>query len=300
VNRPPVTSSVAHGERPVAITFFTPARFAADPQVGLPIVQEWHSLLRWLTWPSFAETKPAHGAWCPTELKGGAVKGGRGPVSLLVADVDDCGPGAIDHSVFELSAYAGAVIPTFRATPENPKHRIVLLPDRALTPDEFPLAWAKMASTLERSGIRVDRGCKNINRLYFACITPSPAAWLGARLLSGGPVPVDAMMARARAEHDAEEAARKARPPPRPVLEEHRDHYVAGAVAKARDNILGAAEGGRHEMLLKEAFSLARFGLSEFEIADALLEPFVTVAGEPRRREGERAIHDAVLARGTT
>jgi hypothetical protein len=60
---------------------------------------------------------------------------------------------------------------------------------------------------------------------------------------------------------------------------------------------LSASEGGRHDALLKEAFSLARLDVTERHIVDALLDAFVSVAGERRRREAERAIHDAVHAR---
>lgn len=300
--RPPfLPDTIRHGDRSVRFTYLTPTRFSAQPQVGLPIEQEWHSALRWLTWPSFADTKQAHGAWCPCVLEGGAVKGGRGPVSLLVADVDDCGAGAIARSAEALAKYAGAVIPTFSATREREKHRIVLLPERALTPEEFPIAWPKMARTLADCGIAVDKGCKNVNRLYFACVSPSAERWAelgGARILTGDPVPVDAMLEVAREERAEAEAEKARRAKPRPVTERNRDRYIAAAIDKARGNISSAPEGGRHDALLREAFALARFELTEGQIADALLEAFVSAAGEPRRREGERAIRDAVTARG--
>ncbi len=288
-------SGPASESRQVAITHFTAERFAHAPQTGLTLVQEWHSLLRWLTWPAFGENKQAAGAWCPCVLGGGRVKGGKGPVSLLVADVDECAPGAIEYATAVLATYAGAVIPTFSATTEKPKHRIVLLPDRPILADEFPLVWAKMASTLEGRGITLDRGCKNINRLYFACVARSPAAWLGARILTGAPVPVDAMLSAARAERAA---APVRRVPSMPVAQA--DRYARGALQRARENVENASEGGRHDALLREAYSLARLRLDEATIADALLEPFVARAGAARRREGERAIRDAVSARGTT
>jgi hypothetical protein len=297
--RPPFTSAVPHGDREIAFTYLTPARFEAKPQVGIPITQDWHSLVRWLTWPSHAENKRAHGAWCPTAIEGGAVKSGRGPVALLVADVDDCGPDGLDLSTSALAPYAGCVVPTFSATSEKPKHRIVLLPSRPISADEWPIAWPKFAATLAAVGITVDRGCKNINRLYFACVARAPEAWLGARLLTGAPVPVDAMLAAACEEHDAErrERERQARNR-RPVREEHRDRYVAGAIDRARSNIAGASEGGRHDALLREAFSLSRLDLTDDEIERHLLDAFVAVAGEGRRFEGHRAIRDAVRARG--
>jgi hypothetical protein len=297
--RPPFTSAVSHGHREIAITYLTPARFEAKPQVGVPIRQEWHSLLRWLTWPSYAEDKRAHGAWCPAALEGGAVKGGRGPASLLVADVDDCGADGLDRSVSALSPYAGCIVPTFSATRERPKHRIVLLLARWITAQEWPLAWAKFAATLGDVGTVVDRGCKNLNRLYFACVARSPEAWLGARLLTGDPVPVDAMLSAAREEHEEQqrERERQARAR-RPVREEHRNKYTGAALERARANIAAASEGARHDALLREAFSLARLGLTDNEIERNLLEAFVAVAGESRRFEGRRAIRDAVEARG--
>jgi hypothetical protein len=265
------------------------------------IRQEWSSLLLWLTFPAFANDKRAAGAWCPTALLDGVVKGGTGPVSLLVADVDDCTEGAVERSVEALRSYKGAVIHTASATKEKPKHRIVLLPSRPLLPDEFPLAWSKMASALAAEGIAVDRGCKNINRLYFACVARSPESWLGAHVLEGEPVPVDAMLEASRAEAEQTARARAVRPEPRPVPvvgDGVRDRWVAAAIKGELSNLCGASEGGRHDALLKAAWALARIEeLSEADIREALLEAFVAVAGEPRRREAERAIRDAVKAR---
>jgi hypothetical protein len=297
MTRPPETRHVPHGDREVQITYLSPERFEASPQVGIAIRQEWHSVLRWLTWPSFGE-KREHGAWCPCALDGGRVKDGRGPVSLLVADVDQCAADGIDRSTMALARYAGAIVPTFSATRETPKHRIVLLPSRSLSPEEWPIAWGKFARTLEGCSIRVDRGCKNINRLYFACVARSPEAWLGARLLTGEPVPVDAMLAVAHEELAEQqrhrERAGRAR---RPVRDDRRNNYVAAALERARANIACASEGSRHDTLLREAFSLARLGLDAADIERELLDSFVAVAGEPRRFEGRQAIRDAVEAR---
>ena len=284
----------------VSTTFLTPDRFAEQPQVGLPITQDWPSFLRWLTWPSFADDKRAAGAWCPSALDRGIVKGGKGPVALLVGDVDDCIEGALERSADALGLYAGAVVPTFNATPAKPKHRIVLLLARPLSAEKFPIAWTKMQTDLACVGVHLDRGCKNINRLYFACVARSPEAWRGARLLTGEPVNVDSMLEAARAEKAEADAELARRPKPKPVLEKHRDKYIDAALMKARGNVFAASEGGRHDALLREAYSLARLDLSEGQIARALLEAFVGAAGKARQREGERAIRDAVAARKRT
>ena len=279
------------------IVYLSPERFADSPQVGLPIRQNWRSLLRWLTWPTYAADKRAAGAWCPCALDGGTVKGGSGLVSLLVFDVDDCGADGIDKSAFALARYSGAVVPTFSATLEKTKHRIVIVPTRPLEPAEFKVAWPWMNRTFSTTDILVDHGCKNINRLYFSCVTRSPQTWLGARLLEGEPVDVDALLAAAREEAAELAAARARRPPPRPVVDQNRASYVAGAIDSARRNIASAPEGGRHDTLLRESFGLARFELDEAQISLELIETFVHVAGEARRTEGEKCIRDAVAAR---
>lgn len=285
----------------VTITHFTAKRFEALPQVGVPVTRPWYRLARWLTAPTIGATKTGAGAWCPAALPGGAVKNGRGPMSLLVADVDDCAAGAIRRHAEILSDLRGLIIPTFSATPEKPKHRIVVRLSREITEHEFPVLWPKMSRDFATLGIVVDKGCKNNNRLYFACVAKSAEAWLGAAELRGDPIPVDVMLAAAEAERVEQEAARirKSGGASRvPITPEGRDRYVAGACEKARANVASASEGGRHDVLLKETFALARFGLSEAEITRALLESFVATAGEHRRREGERAIRDAAAARG--
>ena len=37
----PFPLRLSNGDRPLAVTFLTPARFTAKPQIGLPIMQEW-------------------------------------------------------------------------------------------------------------------------------------------------------------------------------------------------------------------------------------------------------------------
>jgi hypothetical protein len=146
------------------------------------------------------------------------------------------------------------------------------LPVAPLAPDEFKIAWPKMAAELARAGIVADKGCKTVNRLYFACVSPSPARWNelgGARILTGAPINAETMLDAARADREAQEARAKAAPKARPVREQHRDKYIAAAIRHERGNIEAAGEGGRHDALLKAAWALARFGLGEDQIADA-------------------------------
>jgi len=277
----------------ITFSFLTPERFSKKPQIALSITQDWPSFCRWLTWPSYGTDKPIGGAWCPCALEGGIVKGGTGPISLLVGDVDECTEGAIDRHAIALRPYAGAIIPTFSATRGQPKHRIVLLPSRSVAPDEFPLVWTKMATSLEDAGIPLDRTCKNRNRLYFSCVTSSPETWLGAHILTGSPIDVDAMLYASKIDQEREAARQATR------RQNHEPVDADTAIARAVAAVKNATAGDRHLTLLRRAYSLALDGVDERKIAEVLLPAFVEAAGRGRQYEGKRAIRDAVdAARG--
>ena len=126
----------------------------------------------------------------------------------------------------------------------------------------------RWSESWERRGIAVDRGCKNINRLYFSCVTPSREAWLGARVLGGGPIDVDALLAVARREDEERrrrEEAERARRPPRAHARGAPRQVRCRCNRKRASQIAGAGEGGRHDALLKAVFALARpaLGLTE-------------------------------------
>jgi hypothetical protein len=284
---------------PLTITVLTAAEFASPVQVGSLETVDTGGFLEWLTTPTIADDKRAAGAWCPSALPGGIVKGGAGPVSLLAFDVDTCGAGGIDRTARALATYAGAVVPSYGASTGNPEkveaHRVALMPSRALDPDEFKIAWPFLDRALARAGIAIDKSCKNINRLYFATAARSLETWLGARILRGAPVDVDALLVAARREAAEIELARAARPT---APTHSHGAYLQGVLRSAADNVAKATAGERHGALIYEAYSLARFSeLHDSEIHAALLGPFVAAAGEARRREGERSIADAIRAR---
>ena len=290
----------------ITVTHFSHGEFKGSRQAGRQITQERIGVLQWLTTPSFhPDDKKAFGAWCPCSLPDGIVKDGKGDVCALVTDVNNEVPGGgptLEEIAERLAACAGVVIPTFNATLEQQKCRIVFWLTRPLTSDEFSTAWRKMARILMGLGIVADNTCSNINRLYFACVARSPEAWLGARLLDGSPIDVNAMLAQARKEEDdlrrvreIERARRRAMAP----TGGSKDGYIAAAIAAEQQNVATATAGGRHHALLRAVFALARpeLGLTESQVEDALLEDFVLVAGDHRRREGERVIRDAYAAR---
>jgi hypothetical protein len=283
--------------RLVTITWLSHKDFESRPQVGRLITQEWRTLRHRLATPSVVDAKQHAGAWSPCAIEGGRVKDGSGPMDVMALDVDDCGPTAMDDTARMLEGYEVAIIPTFSATPEKQKHRIVMLLSRPLLPDEFRLAWPRMVAVFARKGITLDKTCKNINRLYFAPASPPGQPWLGSRHLEGKPINVDRLLevaSKAEAyERSLREAkAREQRPPPA----HNHSRYIAGACARARANVQNASAGDRHATLLREAFCLQRLGLTAKQLEDELLDAFVAAAGEPRRREGQCAIRDAYRA----
>lgn len=190
-----------HDPASVEITYFTPERLARTPCVGLRIVQEWHSLVRGLlAWPRFVPLASDAGAWCPAPLEGGRADGEPGRASLVVVEVNECTAGALEHNADVLSEHAGVIVPAFDATPAQPKHRIVFRASRAMDPEEYAWVWWRVATSLRRGGIRVDPSERDPKHLYSPAVAVSPSAWLGAHILTGVPLPVDAAIASAKEE----------------------------------------------------------------------------------------------------
>jgi len=282
----------------VSFTYLSARRFRQVPQVGRLLDRTWATFRDWLSHPQFANRKDAHGAWCSCAIEGGVIKGGVGSHYVVAADIDRCVEGDLDRTARVLARRCGLVIPTFSAsTGAKPEaHRVVQLLSRPISAEEFPLVRSALDAELARSGIVVDKSCRNANRLFFATVAKSPGSWLGVRQLDGEPVDVDALLipARAAAKREAAERARR----PRAARRLYQDpRYLSGAFDSARRNIASAVEGDRHDTLLREAWSLAAKPLSEEQIREALLDQFVEVAGDERRDEGERAIRDGVRAR---
>jgi hypothetical protein len=133
-----------------------------------------------------------------------------------------------------------------------------------------------------------DDGAKDASRVSYAPVV-RPGTVYRFREVDGAPLDARAVLAKQ---------------PPAPMraplclpAHEHIDAYVRAALRRAASNVTTSDPGSRHHTLLREAFALARFNLSHEEIERVLLPAFVTTAGEARRREGERAIRDAVRAR---
>lgn len=188
-----------------------------------------------------------------------------------------------------LCRYLAVVHETFSSTDDAPRCRaFVFLAEPIEDPLIFDRLHTIMRSKLGALGAAPDESAKDCSRLCYSPVR-RPGASYAFRLVKGEPLDWRAVL---RANPP---------PPPRPAPRlpdsKHTDVYVRGALRRAAEAVLRASPGERHGVLCRESFSLARLALDEPEIRAALLGPFVCVAGEPRRREGEKTIADAVRAR---
>ncbi len=275
----------------------TPRRMLAPQHVGLPVVFEhfdmmsaWGSRATWID-PSGEPSKDkalAGGITCGLFDGNRRKKSAFRETRCLTLDFDD--DGDVDR-IADTFGHSCFIHETYSSKPGAPRCRAyVELADPILDVAVYDHAHAVIRKHLAAAGEVADEGAKDCSRLNYVPVRARGSGYRFRRV-EGPPLDVARMLS--------------VQPPPAPrsaprlgPLPERRDRYVAAALERARANVSRATPGGRHLALCREAFSLARLELGESEIAEALLPPFVHAAGEPRRREGERAIRDAVLARG--
>jgi hypothetical protein len=269
------------------VLFVSPERFRLSPQVGVPRVPTWAELGEYLSRPSIGETKDEAGAWTPALYRDNVRrKANLVSVGALVIDVDENGD--VDAVADVVGRYDAIVHETFSSTNDAPRCRAILRfaePIDALT---YEALHKVVRRHLASAGIVADEGAKDASRLSYSPVRRPDAGYRfrrvdgdlldAKRVLAAQPVP-------------------NPRPVASPIAPEHHDAYVQAALRRAADAVSSASNGMRHYMLCREAFTLARFGLSESEIRSALLPAFIAAAGEQRESEGLRTIRDAVRAR---
>jgi hypothetical protein len=277
---------MADDDRELDALYIDSEHFRHSPQVGVPIRQEWPSFAACFARPSTGEDKGAVGGYAlgryreNTRRKSNLIE--IGAVSL---DFDESGADAVARA---LARYRAIVHETFSSTADAPRCRAIVLLAEPIDVATYDALHAVMRARFRRAGLPPDEGAKDCSRLNYSPVRRSGAGY-AYRVTQG-----EALDARGVLAAQPPPPARSA---PRLVAPEHADRYVAGALRRAADAVAGASPGGRHHELSREAFRLARLDLPENEIRAALLGPFVAAAGEPRRREGERTIADAVRAR---
>ena len=274
--------------------------FACSPQVGRPFRMQWSTIAGWLSRPTRGpslEDEPDHDS--AKAIAGGYSiasyrenvrrKSNHVAAGALAVDVD--GAGDVDAVAEVVGSYRGIVHETFKSGLEEygPRCRVLLRLAEPVDWRTYEDAHAVIRGHLRAAGYGVDDTAKDASRLSYLPVR-RPGSGYRFRVTHGAPLDARAVIAA--------QPPAPLKPPPSLARPEHRDAYVAGALRRASANVASATPGARHGSLCREAYGLARLDLDESAIAAALLPAWVSVAGEPRKREGAKAIIDAVRARG--
>lgn len=284
--------------RDIDFTIFRPENLGIAPQTGTNITETWERFVRLIPMsPVETDDKASAGGFVMAKLRDG-IRRNANVIHVSAIGLDyDAGAVSLAQAHTALSSVCHVVYPTHSATPDFHKWRAIAPLDRDATREEHDKIRPVIVAQLETAGIVLDRGAKDACRLWYL-----PAIKPGAtyEVLHGdGPsLCVDELIAIAKDMADDREAARRNRPaPPAPANIGRHDVYVRAAIVKAGNAVAGATPGERHYQVSREAYCLARFGLSADEIASALVPAAVHAMGEGRRSEIERTIRDAVKSR---
>jgi hypothetical protein len=272
--------------RELDVLFVSPVAFRRDPQVGLPCKMEWPTLALYLSRAVTGASKEIAGAWSPALYRDNVRrKAHLITIGALVVDVDKAGD--VDAVADLLARYRTIVHETFQSTRELPRCRAVIELAEPIDAATYEATHAVVRGFLVTRGVTADEGAKDASRLSYAPVRP-PGAEFRLRTTDGAPLDAKRVLAA------------QPPPPPRltPTAPEHRDRYKAAALRRAAEKVERASEGARHYVLCREAYSLARLGLTEAEVEAALMPSFIAAAGKRRESEGRRTIRDCVRARG--
>jgi hypothetical protein len=274
----------------IDVLFISPRQFQAKPQVGTPRTLTWLELIEFLSEPAWGDSKDAVGGWTPGRYHENVRrKANLTHASALVIDIDR--DGDVDKVAGEFGLHDCIIHETFSSTPATPRCRVVLRFAEPVGVETYEHVHRVIRRRLrEDLHIGVDDGAKDVCRLSYS---PVRRAGSGYRFRTTVGKPLDAV------------AIVKANPPlvrmlpALPVYKSQGDKtkYVDAALRRAAASLGGAHVGSRHETLCKEAYSLARLGLTLGEITRALVPAAIASMGEERRREIERTIVDGFRAR---
>jgi hypothetical protein len=274
-------------EPEIDFLYISPPRFRASPQVGVPTRPTWMQCAAYLSRPSIGDAKDEAGGYSPALYRDNIRrKSALISIGALVLDMDEGGD--VDEVATALGNYDAIVHETFSSTNDAPRCRALVRLVEPVDAATYEHLHTIARAHLAKAGIVVDEGAKDASRLSYSPVRRDGAGYR-FRTVSGKPLDAKAVLAA-----QPPKPVRVTKPLPRP---EHRDRYIAGALERAAGEVASASEGIRHYTLSKQAFGLARLGLSESEIEGALLPAFVEAAGERRQYEGARTIRDAIRAR---
>jgi hypothetical protein len=291
------------GEVPLLV--LQPEAILESPHRGTQIRQTFAELVGYFRRPFVSPSKDTHGGIALGQFRNGVRRGSHFENTRALGIDYDAGAIA-SRDIFEaIGPCRHFTCPTHGSVRDFHKSRSILFLDRAIDGPAFKRCMRVVQTIFFRAGIALDKSAVDATRWWFCPVvrpemadayqvhyTPEDAPLFSVAKLLAHADRLDAEDEAARQEY------RRSHPAPELTQDETRDRYVRGAVRRAADRVANASEGERHFALNAEAYSLARLGLSEGEIMDALLVPFVIAAGEPRKREAERTIRDACRARG--
>jgi len=282
-------------EATLDVLFIPPWRFRKRPQIGVPLHLTWRELARWLSDPLLSQDKASHGGFTLAKLRNGVRRKSHVlGASALGIDYDG-GAASLARAHAAFASLRHIAYTTASHVPTAPRWRVIVGLCRSASVDEYALLWRHAARMLAARGIVLDPGAKDACRLWYVP-TVRPGAVFESCACDGASLDVDAVTANALAWEERERARSRVKAAHAKGME-HDDRYVRAALRRAADAFATATPGERHLLLCREAFKLARFEITEHEIASVLLPAFVACAGEARRLEGERAIRDAFRAR---
>lgn len=280
----------SHGlDDAVDVLFVSAERFHCKPQTGVAARLRWVQLVDYLARPTIGDAKDlcggfAFGSYVDNVRRQSALLS----IDALVVDID--GNGDVDRVAGALERYRAIVLETFSSTEEKPRCRVVFKLATGVDVATYKAAHAVVRTHLRAAlDVETDDGACDASRLSYAPVRRPGTRYAFA--VTYGRALDAASIARL--------AVPPSRPASRPTLEppQHGDRYIRAALHRAADALASARDGTRHETLNREAFTLARLGLSAMEISAALMPAWIAAAGQARAREGERTIRDAVDAR---
>ena len=292
------------GEPGHEVLVLQPEAILSVPHRGTPIRQTFAELVEYIRRPIVREKKDQNGGLSLGRFRDGVRRLSHFEgTSLIGLDYDD-GKLTAEQLHHALGTSEHVVYPTFSSTPEKPKARAILTMDRSVDlATHKRIMWVMYARAGER-GFVLDPACKDATRWWFCPIVHTSRQdhyTVHVSERGSAPLRVDALLLFA----DMLDAAHKKRQeewakdhPSAPVEAIGKPAYVRAALGKAADKVRMASEGGRHEVLNAEAYSLARLDVTEHDIASVLVPAFVSVAGPEREREARRTVTDACKARG--
>jgi hypothetical protein len=275
------------------LTFFEAAR-------RTPLTGTWEDFGRVLSrsipgdpkrFPDPNIAKRARGAWVPGTYRGTSGHANLAAVfvstDMLVVDVDAGDPLAVAEV---LSGYAVIIHSTYKHTPLAPRCRVVFpLASPCTSAADYNTGLKAVAAILNGKGFVAPAKDSTLGKLAFM---PMHQPGIEPVFIVNQGKPLD--LGRIVAAENQRQAYSKQHTQARPTTAS--SAYAQGALRRASDSVAHARDGERHNVLFKEAASLAReqLGLDEHAILDALLPAARHADATERPEEHERTIRDGV------